>query len=257
MIRLIYKYLLHIFTARNTKGFGIHSPFVFQFVQFVLREKNPFYIFNKIENQRSKLLNDNSSIQITDFGTGRNKARKISDIARKSLKTKKFGKLLFRMINCYKAKNILELGTSLGITSSYLASASNQVKLTTLEGCPETARKAKETFSDLEITNIDVVIGNIDETLSQVLENIGLLDLIFIDANHHSVPLLNYFEKCIAKAQKNCIIVIDDIYWSNDMEMAWKKIKNHEKVMSTIDLFHFGIVFLNTDLSKKHYKLFF
>jgi predicted O-methyltransferase YrrM len=257
MIRLIYKYLYHIFTARNSKGFGIHSPFIFQFFQFVLLEKNPFYIFNRIEKERLKLLNDNSLINVVDFGTGINRTRKVSDIARKSLKPMKFGKLLFRMINYYKAKNILELGTSLGITSSYLASASSDLKLTTLEGCPETARIANETFRDLEITNVNVVIGNIDETLSKVLDNIGLLDFIFIDANHHSVPLLNYFEKCISNTKKNCIIVIDDIYWSEDMEMAWNKIKNHDRVMSTIDLFHIGIIFLNSDLSKKHYKLIF
>ena len=257
MIRLIYKYLYHILTARNTKGFGIHSPFIYQFVQFVLREKNSFYIFNRIENERTKLLDDNSLINITDFGTGKNRTRKVSDIAQKSLKPMKYGKLLFRMINYYKAKNILELGTSFGITSSYLASSSNDLKLTTLEGCPETARKANETFSELKITNANVVIGDIDKTLSKVLENIGLLDFIFIDANHHSAPLLNYFEKCISNTKKNCIIVIDDIYWSNDMEMAWNKIKRHEKVMSTIDLFSIGIVFMNTDLSKKHYKLIF
>lgn len=257
MIRLIYKYLYHVFTARNTNGFGVHSPFVFKFVQFVLREKNPFYIYNNIEYQRSKLLNDDSLINITDFGTGLSRSRKVSDIAHKSLKPKKFGKLLFRTINYYKAKNILELGTSLGITSAYLASASNDGKLTTLEGCPETARIAKETFKALEIKNVHVEVGNIDETLSNVIDRIGLLDFVFIDANHHYQPLINYFEKCISNAADNCIIVIDDIYWSVEMERAWKTIKEHEKVMSTVDLFHLGIVFVNKDLNKKNYKILF
>lgn len=257
MIRISYKYIKFLLSARNTKGFGIHSPYIFQFVQFVLHEKHPFYIFNNIEKQRSNLLNNDKLIEIKDFGTGNNKPRKISDIARKSLKSEKFGKLLFRMVYYFKAKNILELGTSLGITSAYMASASQDVKLTTIEGCPETALVAKETFSQLDISNINIVVGNIDNVLSKVLNDTGLLDFIFIDANHKSTALLNYFEKCIKNANKNCIIVIDDIYWSNDMEMAWNKIKKHDKVMSTVDLFHLGIVFLNTDLTKKHYKIIF
>lgn len=257
MIRLIYKSLYHFFTARNTKGFGIHSPYIFQFVQFVLYEKNQFYIYKKIEKQRLKLLNDHTIIKVKDFGTGKSRNRKVSDIARKSLKSKKYGKLLFRIVNYYNCKNVLELGTSLGISSSYMALASSRVKLTTLEGCPQTARKASETFKNLEISNNNLVTGNIDDTLTLVLDNFQSLDLIFIDANHQSKSLLQYFEKIISKASEKCIIIIDDIYWSKDMEFAWKKIKKHDKVMSTIDLFQAGIVFLNKELNKNHYKILF
>jgi hypothetical protein len=51
------------------------------------------------------------------------------------------------------------------------------------------------------------------------------------------------------------MFIVDDIYWSEDMELAWKMIKEHPKVTSTIDIFQMGIVFFNSHLHKKNYKL--
>ena len=78
---------------------------------------------------------------------------------------------------------------------------------------------------------------------------------MFIDANHKSEAILRYFNLCLSKVHSNTVIVIDDIYWSSDMENAWKVIKNHPLVMSTIDLHQMGIVFFNSDLHKRHYKM--
>ena len=91
--------------------------------------------------------------------------------------------------------------------------------------------------------------------MTVVLDQTNKLDFVFIDANHKSEAILNYFNLCLSKVHSNTVIVIDDIYWSSDMEKAWKKIKNSPQVMSTIDLFELGIVFFNPDLHKKHYKM--
>lgn len=253
--KYIYYYLHHLFTAKNTRGHGIHSPFVFQYVQNVIYEKHPFYIFKSIEQQRKKLLSDNSVINVTDFGAGVNRERKISKIAQKSLKRKKYAQLLYRTAVYFKSENILELGTSLGITTAYIAASSESAKVFTLEGCPQTAKVAKKIFDDLGLKNIDIIEGNIDHTLEDTLNKTSVLDLIFIDANHRYEPLLNYFVKCLEKVNANTVMFIDDIYWSDGMKTAWEKIKTNEKVTSTIDVFEMGIVFFNPVLNKKHYKL--
>jgi predicted O-methyltransferase YrrM len=253
--RILSKYILHFFTARNTFGFGVHSPFLFQFTRFVLREKHSFYIFNTIEKLRILMLKDNRILDINDFGTGNNRSKPVSFIADQSLKSAKYGQLLFRMVHYFKPHNVLELGTSLGITTSYLASSSTEIHCVSMEGCPQIAQVAKENIDKLDLKNIELVVGNIDNTLIEVLNKINKLDFVFFDANHQSKAILNYFELCLTKVHNYTIMVIDDVYWSDDMEMAWKKIKDHPQVTSTIDLFQIGIVFFNTDLHKKHYKM--
>jgi predicted O-methyltransferase YrrM len=256
-IRLIKKYILHLFLARHTNGFGVHSPFLFQFTQNVLCEKHPFYIFESIELLRDKLIKDKRIISVTDFGTKPNRERKITEIASSSLKSAKYGQLLFRIAHYFKSKDVLELGTSLGITTSYLSSSSSKINCVTLEGCAQTGSIAKENFEKIGLKNIELVIGNIDDTLPKFLEKSDTLDLIFFDANHKSEAVLRYFEMCQSKIHCTTILVVDDIYWSADMENAWQTIKKHPKVTSTIDLFELGIVFFNPHLVKKHYKMLF
>ncbi len=256
-LKFIFRYLCHLFTARNSGGHGIHSPFIYDFVQNVIYEKHPYYIYNKIEQQREKLLNNQSKISVTDFGAGKSINRKISDIALKSLKRRKYAQLLFRIVHNFKAENIIELGTSFGISTSYLASASERANIITFEGCPEIAKVAQNNFNEIGIENIKIIIGNIDNTLASTLSDFDNIDIFFIDANHRAEPLLRYFELCLSKAHDNSVFIIDDIYWSGDMMNAWKQIKGYEKVTATIDTFEMGIVFLNPDLNKKHYKILF
>lgn len=254
-VRLIYKYLIHFLSARNTSGFGVHSPFLFQFTRFVLAENKPYYIFRKIELLRNNLKRDQRVLEITDFGTRNNRSNTVATIAKHSLKSAKYGQLLFRISNYFKVNTVLELGTSLGITTLYIAATSANIQCITMEGCPQIASVANENFQNLGFENIEIVVGNIDHTLDETLLKFDNLDLVFIDANHQFSPVINYFEKCLSKINNNTILIIDDIYWSVEMEKAWFSIKNHSKVTATIDLFHLGIVFFNTELSKKHYKM--
>jgi len=253
--RILYKFLGHFFSARHTRGFGVHSPFLFQFTRFVLREKHSFYSFQDIENLRSGLKRDKRVLNIVDFGTGTDRSESISEISFHSLQSPKYGQLLFRMVHYFKSQHILELGTSLGITTAYLTSVSSDIECTSLEGSPEIANIAKENLRKLNLSNVEIVVGNINNTLKDVLNKTNGLDFIYFDANHRSEAVLSYFELCLAKTHTDTVMVFDDIYWSDDMENAWNTIKDHPRVSSTIDLFQFGIAFFNTDLHKKHYKM--
>jgi len=254
-IRITFKFILHFLTAKNTLGFGVHSPYVFHFTKFVIYNNGSYYIFSAIEKMRSLLKNDKRILNIVDFGTGSKSNISIKEITIKSVKSAKYGQLLFRLSDYIQARNILELGTSFGLTTSYLAAPSSSSKVISLEGSQQIADIAIENFKKIELNNIKIIVGNIDETLSKALEKFDCLDLIFIDANHKYQALINYFEQCLTKINTNSIMVIDDIYWSSDMEKAWQIIKENPLVMSTIDLFEFGIVFFNSDLNKKHYRM--
>lgn len=254
-LRFLYKYILHFLTAKHTRGYGVHSPSSFQFTQFVLYDKSSYYIFPKIEEIRSALKKDKRILNITDFGTGKDRKASVASIASHSLKSSKYGKLLFKIAHYCKSQNILELGTSLGVTTAYLAASDSNLRCVSLEGSEELATIAKENFQKLSIENIQIVVGNIDSTLEKVLNEFEKIDLIFIDANHKLPSVYNYFELCLTKIHNNSVIIIDDIYWSSDMEEAWEKIKNHPAVTSTFDLFQIGIVFFDIELTKKQYKM--
>lgn len=256
-LSLIKKYITHFLTARHTRGYGVHSPYLFHFTHFILYNKHWFYAFSTIEKCRAALKKDKQLIHVTDFGTGTDRFAKVSDIVSSSLQSPKYAQLFFRIINHYKMRNVLELGTSVGITTTYLATPSAKINCYTLEGSSEIANLAIRNFTSQGIQNVKIVVGDIDTTLDKVLVDLETVDFVCFDANHKYEAVMRYFNSCLAHVNPTTIFVFDDIYWSDGMEKAWTEIKNHPTVTSTIDLFQVGIVFFNPDLHKNHYKMRF
>ena len=240
---------------------GVHSPFVFDLLLGTIYNRKAYYSYKSIENIRKELLLSKQTVNCVDLGAGshiQNKAsRSISEIATISAKPSKYAQLLFRLVNRFQPKTILELGTSLGISSAYMASANSGSKLITIEGCNEIAAIAKQNFKKLKLENIRQSIGNFDEVLPDALKKIEQLDLVFFDGNHRKIPTMNYFQQCLERAVETSVFIFDDIYWSEEMKEAWQEIKNNERVTVTIDLFHFGIVFFRKEQVKEHFIIRF
>lgn len=260
--KLACKFLRYYFTASNGKGHGIHSPFVFDFVTHILKDRRSFYAYTEVESLREDLLRDNTVIEVEDFGAGsavhKTNLRSIASIARFAAKPKKWGQLLFRMINYYQPQQILELGTSLGLTTAYLAKGNTKAKIITMEGSHAIASKARNNFSWLKLGSVKLKEGNFDNTLLTALEEFSTLDFAFIDGNHRLEPTMRYFEQLLSKINNNSIIILDDIHWSPEMEEAWKNVQQHDAVRLTIDLFFIGIVFFRKEFrEKQHFAIRF
>jgi len=249
---MLQRYLKYYFKAKNYRK--VHSSFVAEFSQEILEDRRDFYAFDEIEALRRLLLRDRNTIQVTDFGAGsqihKSNKRQIRKMARHSITSPTFCRILFRIINLYKPKQILELGTSLGIATLYQSFAALNSQVTTIEGCPNIAARAKQHFDLLEVTNIHSVVGQFEAVLPDVLQNMKQVDFVFLDGNHQKEATLDYFKLCLEKAQENSVFVFDDIHWSEGMEAAWESIKAHPKVQLSIDLFFFGIVFFRTENQK-------
>ena len=256
--QLAKKYLHYYLTASNGKGHGIHSPFIFDFVKKVLNDKTAYPCFSLIEQKRKALLNNSTVIEVTDLGAGsaviKTNNRIISVVAGSSLKSKKYAQLLFRMVRFYKPLTIIELGTSFGITSAYLA-LGNEADSTvfTCEGSGAIAAIAKQNFDSLALTNIQITEGDFGNTLPPLLKRLQTVNLAFIDGHHRKEPTLDYFAQLLNASTPESILVFDDIHWSKDMEDAWAIIKQHPAVTLTIDLFFMSIVFFNTDINHKQH----
>lgn len=261
-LQLGLKYIHYILTAANGKGHGVHSPFVFNFIQQVLNDNTHYPAYSNIEQLRNELLKNRNTLTIQDFGAGsmviKSNKRIVKDVARSSLKPKKYSQLLYRLVRYYKPASIIELGTSLGVTTAYLASGSETATVYTHEGANEIAGIASQNFSALSLPNIQVTLGNFDDTLGKTLQHLSKVDLAFLDGNHRKIPTLQYFEQLLATHHDQSIFVIDDIYWSREMEEAWQQIKNHPAVTLSIDLFFIGIVFFRKEQREpEHFKIRF
>src|SRR6187402_661443 len=255
--QLLLKYLQYYFTASNGKGHGMHSPFVFEFITKILNYKTVYPAYEKVEALRNQLLNDNRILEIEDFGAGsvidKKNKRSVSSIAKNAAKPKKFGQLLFRMVKHYQPATILELGTSLGITTSYLSLAKPDGRLITMEGSREIANAAKQNFKTIGLKNVELIEGNFDHTLASVVRGLSSVDFSFIDGNHKQAPTERYFKELLTKTNNDSILVFDDIHWSSEMEAAWETIKNDSAVTCSIDLFFIGIVFLRKEFKEKQH----
>jgi predicted O-methyltransferase YrrM len=239
--------------------YKIHSPFVYKLVTEVFEKELNYPDFERIEHVRDTLKQNHSEIDVIDLGAGsrifKTSKRKISTIARKSVKKEKYGHLLFMMVRHFKANSILELGTSLGITTAYLASAHPNTRVVSIEGSESIAKIASENFEKLKLNNIEIVVGNFDTELKRICEERKQFDLVFIDGNHREVPTINYFNTVLPYCHNDTILLFDDIHWSEEMQEAWEYIKNHERVRLTIDIFEMGIVFLRREHRQKEHML--
>ncbi|WP_022822609.1 O-methyltransferase [Hymenobacter norwichensis] len=250
------------FFFRSGNAHGLHSPFVFGLYNYVIHHSGQFAAFEPIEHRRQELLRNRQLLEVRDFGagshTGAGRQRRIGDIARTAAKPIALAQLLFRLVNHFQPRTILELGTSLGLTTAYLAAADSRSRVLTFEGCLNTANVARQTFEQLHLSNVELVEGNLDETLAPTLASLTEpLDFAFFDGNHRYEPTLRYFNLCAAHRTERSVFVLDDIHWSADMERAWIDVQQHPEVRLTIDLFFVGLVFFRRNQPRQHFQLRF
>jgi predicted O-methyltransferase YrrM len=251
------RYLEYLRKSGHWKGFGIHSPFVFNFVANIMRESHDYYDFKKIKAWRKSLVRNQTSLNILDLGAGsvvaNDTTKKIATIARHGAIPEKYGKLLYRMIIRYEPQNILELGSSLGLSTLYLALPKRKAEVCSIEGCPQTAEFARFTLEQLGVFNVSVTTGSFNEKLDETCRKLNRLDFVFFDGDHRKEPTLRYFNECLKYAHNESIFVFDDIHWSKGMENAWQEIIAHPEVTVSIDLFRLGIVFFRKECQKENF----
>jgi predicted O-methyltransferase YrrM len=253
------KYLKYILLSRHRNGHGIHSPFVFDLVSRIFRNKIDPDIVCSIEKVRKRMISDRSSIIVCDLGSCseilKTNLRKVSDIARKSLVPRKYGLLLSNMAAEFGEPLIIEFGTSLGISTIYMAAACRGALVYTMEGSPSISGIAIDNFKKEGIENIEVYTGSFDEGLPQILSRNIKPGVVFIDGNHRKEPVIEYFSKISEISDSNTVIILDDINYSREMSEAWNKIKQFEKVSLTVDIYRMGIVFFREGINHNDYVI--
>lgn len=249
-LTILLKYLRYYFSSKGKHS--VHSPLVFDFINQVVNVAHNA-INPSAEYERKRLESSHNTIDFIDFGkSGKTYQKKIKSIAKNSLKSRKYAQLLGKIVQHFKPKRIIELGTSLGVTTSYLA-YDKSVSVTTLEGSEQVAQEAQQVWKNLKLSQIKCITGDFNHTLNEVAKE--SFDLVYIDGNHRCEPTLTYFDTLTKNSHKKTIFIFDDIHYSPSMEKAWKQIKNRPEVSITIDLFFIGIVWIDPSLSKENFVL--
>lgn len=234
---------------------GIHSPFVFHLSKDCLKKSKQSSHTRALQQYRERLLGAERTIEVTDFGAGsrvfKSNTRNICDIAKHAGATQKRMYLLQRITSYFNPEQILELGTSLGMATFAMAKGSGKTKITSLEGCPETAAVARETLDHFKIENVALLEGRFCESLEKL--QLHKIDMVYFDGNHSKEATLAYVEKLLPTVINGSVWIFDDIHWSKEMTAAWEHIKALPEVSVTIDCFWLGLVFFRNEQVKEHF----
>ena len=250
--------LKYFLFSRHKYAYGIHSPFLYHLIRKCFLAKDRDYVLKDVEVLYKTMKKDKNEIKIYDLGAGSKKMkgekRRITDIAKYSVMPLKYRVLLRKLVKYFKPKNVLELGTSLGITSLYLT-YDIDTHLVTIEGCKSIAEIAQKNFDIFrKKAKIDLRNDSFDEFIDK--NEKLFFDMIILDGNHTYEATLRYFEKLLSKnGKQEQIFIIDDIYWSKNMTRAWEKIKQNPRITLTLDLCRLGIAFTSTKLSKQNFVI--
>ena len=257
MQQIIKSYLNFLWNSKNQHG--VHSPFVYNLVTKCFYDKKNYPEYSILKNYRNSLLQNKSTIEVTDFGAGsrvfKSNTRAINQIAKNAGITSKRAELLFRIVNYFQLENILEIGTSLGLATSALSLGNKNAKIISLEGCPNTINQCQLQLQKFNINNIECINTEFSSYLKNPKPETRNPKLIYFDGNHSKKATLEYFDLLLPTITNDSVWIFDDIHWSQEMEEAWEIIKNHPKVTVTIDTYQWGIVFFRIEQEKEHFVI--
>lgn len=253
-----FEFVKHYIVGGNEHG--LHSPFVYELYTKTI-QNHEFPYFEQLEQHYFELINDQHLIFNKNPGAGtsfhKNLRIPIKRLAKHSIKSLPWRKLICRLVEERKPKIIIELGTSFGITTAYMASTCPNAQIYTFEANTDLVELSREFFKIAGIANIEIIEGNIDETLPAFLEKHPHIDVAYIDANHRFAPTIKYVERIMECVSWKGLIIMDDIYWSYPMTKAWNAICSKKTVKVSIDLWQIGLLYFPTGQVKENFKLRF
>ena len=241
-ITLIYRKLF------CRKGFGVHSPFVYDLITNVIEETCEFYAYHDISLVRLQLHQNEQFIQCREKRITVKNALKRHGISTKE------GKFLFRLTNHYKPHTILSVGSSMGLVPLYLTRYDSTVQCITLECELDLAEIATQVLSKEKKPTFCIKTGTYRALLPESIAQLQQIDCVYIEKNVGVNDWDAIFEQCEPFIHESTFFVLAGIRSSTEKQYYWTQFRQHPSVTVAIDLYDLGLLFFQSKLHKQVYK---
>jgi predicted O-methyltransferase YrrM len=245
------------FLLKSSNQHGIHSPFVYDLITKCFYDKTPFSAYHNLKALRNKLIYNQDLVKIKHYSETskvfQSNHQKISTIVKGEGSSYKKQKQLYRITNYFKPKNVLELGTSVGLGSAAMAIASNNSIIKTVEVNKNISDIAKKVFKSYQLKNIQIDTSSFKDFFKK--SNYENLDLVYLDGTCDKESTIENFNSLLKHSHNESVFIINNIYWSKEMTEAWNIIKNQKEITVSIDTFYWGFLFFRKEQPKQHFTI--
>lgn len=217
-----------------------------QFRNFILDSKVQATGFKAACGYRERLLSCHRTIE--------GKVRDVSEIVKSESTRPILGGVIQKIEIAFGIRSVLELGTSLGVGTMYMATAAPDVRVTTIDCNSRLLDFTTARFKETGVKNVEFVCDRIEDWMAGFVEGKidSKFDLVFVDGDHRGEAMLRQFELITGKlVGERYIIVFDDINYNKDMFTAWRHISNMCTDSLRINLFRWGMIFHGYELPKR------
>lgn len=207
------------------QGFGVHSPWAYDLIENVINERHSYYAYEDLYSFWEK-----APQYLPQYPQSRDE-------------------LLFRLVNRFNPKSILEVGTGAGVSTGYLASVSKESKVITVD-YPHPA--AKEVRRNLRrIPNIEYITADVLQTVKDILDSDNIPQFVHIA---HTALWRQVVEMILPYATPDMVMVVEDLGKKQKKEW-WNGIINDERIGVTFQMKKLGLLFFDSKMTKQHYVL--
>jgi hypothetical protein len=227
---------------RYRKGFGVHSPFVYNLITKVVEEKHNYYALAEIEALRQQMR--------TDPEWNQTATREILSAA--------YGALLFRMVNFFKCRNVIAIECSTGITGLYLAMAArNRCNCWLLSEHNKVTPQIRQFAATHNLSKLQYLDGDCCERITRLRGQLQEVDLLLIRQLPETLTAEELLRTCRPLIKQHSILILDGISRKKEMRNTWQLLKQDAQTRLMLDLYTLGIVFFDNKLPKQYYKVYF
>lgn len=212
-------------------GYGVHSPWAYNFIENVINEHNAYYAYDYLYEHWKRSPED-----LPQYGEN-------------------MDKLLFRLTNFVGPQFILEVGTGAGVSTAYMACVNSKSTCVTIDAGNPHQRKIDNNlkrFKNIKYIITKNPLQDITAILEQNRQNNIPLDMVHI-AHTDSPDII--FETLLPYVNSKTLFVVNNINRSTKSKEWWKQIKNDPRVGVTFQFKRFGLVFFDLKMNKIDYIL--